>query len=228
GIGVWVLGGVLVLVGAFCFAELASTYPRSGGEYVYLTRAFGPLVGYLFAWAQLGIIRTGSIAAFAYVFANYAGRLWGLDSEWLIVIAALVIIALTSINILGVTLGTGTQNLLTVLKVIGLAGIVLAGFLWARTDQAPTTPGEQKGGWFAEAMILVLWTYAGWPEAAYVAAEVKNGRRNIPLALILGTAAVTLIYLIVNVAVLFGLGFQDARANSFAQDMLALTWGDSA
>src|SRR5262245_26753345 len=228
GLGVWALGGLLVLIGAFCFAELASTYPRSGGEYVYLTRAYGPLVGYLFAWAQLGIIRTGSIAALAYVFANYADRLWGLGSGGIILVAGLVIIGLTAINILGLTLGKGTQNLLTLLKVGGLGGIVVAGFLWGRQEQTPTLAGDIQEGWFAEAMILVLWTYAGWHEAAYIAAEVKNGRRNIPMALILGTAAVTLIYLLVNMAVLFGLGFQDARANSFAQDVLALTWGDSA
>src|SRR3989442_1765165 len=107
-LGVWALGGILAMIGAFCFAELASTYPRSGGEYVYLTRAFGPWVGYLFAWAQLGVIRTSYIAALGYVFANHAGQLWELNATAIILCAALTIAALTLINMLGVTVGTVT------------------------------------------------------------------------------------------------------------------------
>src|SRR5207237_7712223 len=109
-LGIWALGGVLALLGAFCFAELASTYPRSGGEYVYLTRAFGPLVGFLFAWAQLAVIRPGSIGALAYVVANYGAKLWDLGAGPTFLLAVGAVVGLTLVNILGVTLGKNTQN----------------------------------------------------------------------------------------------------------------------
>lgn len=227
-LGAWALGGVLALIGALCFAELASAYPRSGGEYVYLTRAFGPWLGYLFAWAQLGVIRTGNIALLGYFFATYADRLWDIEmGSWGIAnLAALSIVVLTLINVLGVTLGKGTQNVLTILKVLGLGAIVVAGLLLAQPRETDLLAGEAPAGWFAEVMILVLWTYSGWHEAAYIAAEVKDGRRNIPLALILGSALVTVIYLLVNLALLTGLGFQDARAETAVGDLLASAFGE--
>jgi amino acid transporter len=211
-LGVWALGGVLALIGALCFAELATAYPRSGGEYVYLTRAFGPYMGFSFAWAQLAIIRTGSIALFGYLFADYADRLWNLGPRWSLVFSAGSIIVLTWINILGVGLGTRTQNLLTFAKMAGLAAIVFVGFAWSTPRVSMSSHAvAAEPGWFATAMILVLWTYSGWHEAAYIVAEVKNPRRNLPLALILGTAAVTGVYLLVNGAVLVALGFEGAK-----------------
>jgi APA family basic amino acid/polyamine antiporter len=210
-VGVWALGGLLALVGALCFAELSSTYPRSGGEYVYLQRAYGPSVGFLFAWAQLAVIRPAGIAALAFIFASHADDLWGLEGQGAVLLAVLSIVALTVINIVGVSLGSGTQNILTLAKVLGLAAIVGAGWFWADPQPVPLEERATMPGWFAQAMIFVLWTYAGWHEAAYVASEVRDSRRNLPLALIAGTAAVTLIYLLVNAAVLIGLGYEVAR-----------------
>jgi APA family basic amino acid/polyamine antiporter len=206
---VWALGGLLALVGALCFAELASTYPRSGGEYVYLSRAFGPWMGFLYAWAQFTVIRPGNIALVAYVFSLYAFRLWGGGPNHPAVApaAALVVAALTVINILGVALGKGMQNLLTLAKVIGLAALVLAGFLWGKPSETVTGPLPERHSNFALAMILALWTYAGWHEGAYIAAEVKEPRRNVPLSLLLGTLTVTIMYLLVNAAFLVSLGF---------------------
>jgi amino acid transporter len=223
----WALGGLFALAGALCFAELASTYPRSGGEYVYLTRALGPATGFLFAWAQMTVIRTGSIAALAYIFAEQADSLWHLGPHTAALLAALSIAVLSLINILGVTLGTATQNLLTTAKVLGLVGIMLAGFVWGESGSSTATAVQGQDAWFASAMILVLWTYSGWHEAAYIAMEVRNRRRNLPLALILGAAAVTLIYLLVNAAFLRGLGFDAARASRILPaDVLALALGD--
>jgi amino acid transporter len=302
-LAIWVLGGAISLLGAFCFAELATTYPRSGGEYVYLTRAYGPWAGFLFAWAQLAVIRTGaSIAAMAFVFAEYAGKFAHAaedDRTLHISLAMLVIAALTGINILGVHFGKHTQNFLAALKVLGLAGVLLAGLWCARTWQADTevyhnTPvavveGQVVGvdgaglrlrdaagqvetvpvaadarvtidgadravadlqpgtnarvlipegsgaavrvrattgtplGALALALIAVLWTYAGWHEGAYVAAEVRNRRRNLPLALILGTGAVMVLYLLVNAAYLIGLGYETAADSPVvAADVLKL------
>jgi len=224
--GVWAVGGLFALTGAMCFAELASTYPRSGGEYVYLTRAFGPASGFLFAWSQLAVIRPGSITTFAYVFASYAGHLWQLSQPESALVAAAPIAVLSVINILGVRFGTRTQNVLTITKVLGLMGIVAAGFLWGEGEIGVGSAVSAAPGWFGMAMIFVLWTYSGWHEAAYIAMEVRNRRRNVPLALCLGTVAVTLIYLLVNAAILLGLGFEKARsAPALAAAVLALAPG---
>src|SRR5262249_20000436 len=132
-LAIWGFAGLLSLVGAFCFAELASTYPRSGGEYVYLTRAYGGWMGFLFAWGQLAVIRTaGSIAGLAYIFADYAGKLWPLDTAGKALLAALAIGVLSVVNVLGVRLGKRTQNALTLFKLAGLAVILLTALLWAR------------------------------------------------------------------------------------------------
>jgi len=225
-LGVWVLGGLLALLGAICFAELASTYPRSGGEYVYLTRAFGPMVGFMFAWAQLAVIRPTSIGALAYVVAEYGAKLWDLGGIQTFLLAVGSVLLLTVINILGVTLSKNTQNFLTLAKLAGLFLIVVVGFGWGHPPEiAARSVHQAKDGWFASAMILALWTYSGWNEAAYIVAEVKDGRRNIPLALILGTTAVMVIYLIVNAAFLFALGFERAQGDAVPAEVLSLAWG---
>lgn len=209
--GVWCLGGLLALVGALCFAELAGAYPHSGGEYVYLTRAFGPLFGFLFAWSQLAIIRPAGIAALAYIFANHAQLfLQDVVSVPALVLALGAVIVLSGINIVGVILGTNTQNFLTAAKIVGLAAIVVVGLFFSPLKIPEPADAPKNADWFGASMILVLWAYAGWHEAAYVAAEVKNTRRNLPLALILGTLAVTLIYVLVNGALLLALGFEGA------------------
>ena len=227
GLSVWVIGGLFALVGAFCFAELATAYPRSGGEYVYLTRAFGSLVGYLFAWAQLTVIRPGSIGALAYIFAFYAAGLLHLEGPNVILALSLAsIVVLTVINILGVVIGSTTQNILTFFKVLGLIALVVVGLGWGGDNLVVASPDAGLGGlgWFVEAMILVLWTYAGWHEAAYIVAEVKNNRRNIPLALIIGTLGVMAIYVLINLAYLAGLGLAGARSPTLAADVVSLAW----
>ena len=207
-----------------CFAELATAYPRSGGDYVYLTRAFGPMAGYLFAWAQLTVIRPGSIGAVAYVFALNASAILDLDGAGVFLLACLSIGVLTVINVLGVVLGAWTQNLLTVAKVLGLVVIVVVGFTCGSPEHLADNPAPSATSWFTPAMILVLWAYSGWQEAAYVVAEIKDCRRNIPRALLCGTAAVSVIYVLVNAAYLYGLGFAtiDAKRQPIAAEMLAL------
>lgn len=218
----WLLGGLLALAGAFCFAELASTYPRSGGEYVYLTRAFGPIVGYLFAWAQLAVIRPASMGAMAYVFAQFAASLWGFGTGGVLWVALAAVVLLTLVNILGVALGKNTQNFLTIAKVLGLVAVIVAGFGWGQGHSAgPVKAQNIEAGWFATAMIFVLWTYAGWNEAAYIASEIKQPQRNIPKALILGTTGVIAIYLLINLALWYALGAEGAGADFAVRDVMA-------
>jgi amino acid transporter len=228
GLGIWVLGGLLSLAGALCYAELASTYRYSGGDYVYLTRAFGPWMGFLFGWAQLVVVRGGNIGMMAYVFGDYAVGLFGLEPAATVIIAMLAVVGLTALNMLGVVFGKGTQNILTTAKVIGLGAIAVAGL--SQGHVAPlNTPSKEVGlGPFGLALLLVLFTYGGWNDAALVASEQRNPRRNIPLALILGTSAITLIYLLVNGAYLLLLGFEGAqKSNTIAADALEVAWQET-
>jgi len=226
---VWALGGLLSLVGACCYAELASTYPRSGGDYVYLTRAFAPLVGFLFGWAQLAVIMTGSIGMMAYVFADYGWALWGLSPGSTALLAASAVLLLTACNMAGVALGKKAQNALSLVKFLGLLAVIACGLLFARASVGATAPvpSSDKVS-LGLAMVLVLYTFGGWNDAAYVAAEVRDPRRNLPRALLLGTLAITLVYLLINLAFLVGLGFEGARqSRAIAVDLLRAAIGDS-
>jgi amino acid transporter len=214
GLGVWALGGLLSLIGALCYAELATTYPRTGGDYYFLSRAFGPWAGFLFGWAQLAVILTGSIGMMAYIFADYAARLWTFGPSPTFakfIYAVLSVGVLTLLNAMGMVLGKGAQNLLTVAKVLGIGAIVVAGFSAPQSNAFTSPTAVQSSGSFGLAMILVLYTYGGWNDAAFVAAEQRNQRRNIPLALILGTLSITAVYLLLNTAYMLALGFEGAR-----------------
>ncbi|MFZ1932637.1 MAG: APC family permease [Thermoguttaceae bacterium] len=235
-IGLWLLGGLLSLVGALCYAELATAYPREGGDYVYLTRAFGRSTGFLFAWCQLWIVRPGSIGVMAFAFAEYANQIWpqaeGEMAPWVLVAyAAASIIVLTGINILGVQEGKWTQNVLTTAKLVGLAAIVAVGFTHAPPEASPSAaaPSGFSLSDFGLAMIFVLFTYGGWNEMAFVSAEVREPRKNILRALLLGTLAVTVIYVLVNLAFVSALGLPNTGHTKVpAADVLRLGIGQWA
>jgi amino acid transporter len=233
----WAAAGVLSLVGALCYAELATTYPRTGGDIVYLSRAFGNWTGFLFGWVQLTVILTGSIGMMAFVFANYGIRLFGEAFGWELGVistftfAGGAILVLTITNILGVVFGKTVQNILTAAKVVGLAAIVVAGFAvptpeaWNQPGlsvpelQKLTFPGFAPS--LGVAMVLILYTYGGWNDAAFVAAEVKNGKKNITRALVLGILVITALYMLVNAAYINSLGFPQAQKSSqIAADVL--------
>lgn len=225
---IWLAGGLLALTGALCYAELATTYPRSGGDYVYLTRAYGRTMGFLFGWTQLVIVRPGDIALISFVFARYAEILYAPFEHVRLVYAALAVILLTAINILGVKQGKWTQNILTVIKSLGLMAIVAAAlFAPERTSTpAPVAPGELN---LNLAVILVLFTYGGWNEIAYVAAEVKRPERNILRGLVIGTVAVTVLYLLANWAFLHTLGYEGMTGSeAVAVDSLATVFPEAA
>lgn len=224
---VWLLGGVLSLIGACCYAELASAYPRSGGDYVYLSRAFAPWVGFLFGWAQLAMLMTGSIGMMAYVFSDYAVAGADLDPRLGAPLAAGAVAALTLMNLASVAVSKRAQNVLTSVKGVGLALVVLAGLLWARPDALTGVVRQQAAdGSFGLAMILVLYTYGGWNDAAFVAREVRDRRKNLPRALLLGTLLITLIYAAVNAAFVAALGYEQAAASeAIAAEVLSRPFG---
>lgn len=227
GLGLWIVGGGLSLVGALCYAELATTYPRLGGEYNYLTRAFGPAMGFLFGWSQLAIIQTGSIGALSYVFAEYAAIVFQLPASQVVWIALAAVIGLTGMNCLGIRFGKRTQNVLSAAKGLGLILLIAGGLSAAGSASLEVQKPTQQGGW-SLALILVLYAYGGWNDAAFVAADLRDRQRNIPRALILGTGVVMVCYLLLNAAYLATLGFEGLR-ESFqpASDAMKRVFGRS-
>jgi amino acid transporter len=211
--------GFLALIGGLCYAELGATYPRAGGDYYYLTRAFGRCVGFLFGWAQLSVILPASIGVMAFVFANLATEIrpfpdyleQGLSSEFYY--ASVAVLVITFLNLFGVTLGKTAQNILSVAKVVGLLAILGCGLLVMKPGASDwSLPLEVKDlGWGSLALILVLYAYGGWNDAAFVAAEVRDPHRNIPRALLYGIGIITLIYFFINLAYILGLGWDKVR-----------------
>jgi len=237
GMAAWLLGGVVSLIGALCYAELASAYRTAGGDYTYLTRAYGSKVGFVFAWAELSVIRTGgSVAFMAYIFAKYATEFYDLGPQSKLVYALLGIIVLTFINAIGVRPGRIVQNALTTANIVGLSSIAIIGLVWwllpaqlppAVQQAADNVPPNVELS-FALTMVLVFYAYGGWNEAAFIAAEVKNPKRNVRRALVLGTLLVTVIYLCVNLAYLGALGYDGVcKSKTIAADMFELPLGAS-
>jgi len=228
-LAIWLAGGLLALSGALCYAELATAYPREGGDYVYLSRAYGGWAGFQFGWSQLALIRPGDIALLAFVFASYAQTLYAPFENSKPYYAAAAIVVLTGINLLGVKQGKWTQNILTVVKALGLLAIVAAGLASPGPPPASGQPAPLTMDGLKLALILVLFTFGGWNEMAYVAAEVKRPRRNIARALVIGTVLVTALYVLVNGAFLRALGYQAmASSGAVAVDTMATAFPRAA
>jgi APA family basic amino acid/polyamine antiporter len=225
----WLAGGFMALMGALCYAELATTYPRQGGDYVYLTRAYGRWPGYMFGWSQLAIVRPGDIALMAFIFAQYAQTLYAPLPHSSLVYAAAAVVVLSVINILGVKAGKWTQNLLTVTKIAGLVAISVVGLTAPSPAPLPPAPESFTWGGLQLAFILVLYTFGGWNEMAYVAAEIKRPEQNIVRGLVLGTGAVTVLYLLINGAFLSALGLTGmANSKAVAVAMMGIEFPQAA
>ncbi len=229
---VWIAGGIFSIIGALCYAELATAFPSAGGEYHFLQRAFGRSLAFLYGWARMTVIVAGSIAVFAYLFGDYLSRVINLGAYSPAIWAALVVVALTWVNYRGIREGKATQNLFTVLEVGGLLLIVAAGVFFAAPPAAavPAAAGAGQpwymGAGIGSAMIFVLFTYGGWNDAAYISAEVRDRERNMARALLIAISLVALLYVLVNFAYLKGLGYdQMARSNAVAADLLKAVWG---
>lgn len=200
----WLLGGVVSVIGALCYAELATAYPHAGGDYHYFTRAFGRDIAFLFAWARLVVMQTGSIALLAFAFGDYASELFSLGGPWsAAVYAALAVSALTILNVIGVQQSKGTQKVLVAIKILGLTVVFIVGIVLGTPSSAPASSSTPA---FGLAMILVLLTYGGWNEAAYISAEVREGHRNMSRALLWSIGTITAIYLLINFTYVRGLG----------------------
>jgi len=228
----WIAGGFFCLCGALCYAELATAYPRIGGEYVYITKAFGRMTGFGFVWARATVIQTGSIAMLAYVFGNYASNELNLGQYGPMIMAIVATAVLTIINVIGLRPEKWIINALTIAKVVGVLAIAAIGLTAspnvaaASATTAPASTGNP--GAIGLAMVFVLLTYGGWNEAAYIAGELKGKRRNMLWVLVGSIVLITVIYLLINLAYLRMLGFEGMRhSESLATDAIRNALGGS-
>lgn len=227
----WVVGGVVALIGALCFAELGQRRPKAGGGYVYLRETWGPLPAFLYGWTLVLVIATGAIAAVAVTFADYALALFGAPGGLTVPVAVGAIVLLAGINYVGVRPAAITQNVFTLLKLFALAVLIAAGlFLASNGPTFPPSNGptgrEAVGLWgvvgaVGTALVPILFTYGGWQQTNFIAEEIVDPERNLPRALVLGVAIVVLVYLLANVAYLRVLGADGlARSTAPAADVM--------
>ena len=229
----WAFGAFVGVIGALCYAELGARRPQAGGTYVYLREAFGPLVAFLFGWTMLLINYSGSIAAVAVVFATYACRAIGLADVVIKPLAVGAIVLLTGINYTGIKSGAIVQNVLTMLKLVAIVAVIVAGLVIAApalpTAVAAPPPPNDGGFWrFGAILMPVLFAYGGWAYANNIAGEIREPQRNIPRALILGMLLVAACYLLANLAYLHVLGHDGLAANSApAAAVMQSAFGDT-
>ncbi|MGH7024779.1 MAG: APC family permease [Caulobacteraceae bacterium] len=226
----WAVGGVVALLGAFVYAELAARLPATGGEYQYLRTAYGPLAAFLFGWTTLLVVHAGGLAAVTIVLAKNVGVLTGgrVADPWTVVVTLAV---LAGVNCLGVKSGDKTQGVLGVLKVAAIVAIVVAGLAIAPRIAHSRPALAAAGGSnlvksFGAALVPVLFSYGGWQTANYVAGEVKQSSRSLAVALVVGVIAVIVLYILVNVACLRALGVSELGATlTPASDVLGRAFG---
>jgi amino acid transporter len=228
---IWVAGALISLMGALCYAELATTYPHAGGDYHFLTRAYGKNVSFLYGWAKAMVINTGSIALLAFVFGDYMTKVLPLGANSTIYWAALIVITLTLINLIGIHASASIQTLLTILEVCGLAAIIVAGFgmfgnLLPAVDNPSMFSSNPQLGMLGLGMVFVLLTFGGWNESAYISAELKGTSKTIVTVIVASLAVITVIYLLVNIALINGLGLKALASSKAAPaDLLGLAFG---
>jgi APA family basic amino acid/polyamine antiporter len=229
---VWVVGGIVSLLGAVSIAELAAAMPRAGGAFVYLSEAYGPVWGYLYGWANGTVVNPASIAAIAVGFAGYLGFFFPLSGAGIKAVAIASILGLTLLNAIGVRAGALTQNVLTTLKIGILIALIVIGFALPGGSSANLQPWWPEGSWssligpLGIAMVAVLWAYDGWIETTYVAGEVTEPGRNLPRAIIYSTVIAVALYVLVTVSFTYVLSSARVAGSSLvASDAAQVTLG---
>ena len=224
----WMVGALISIAGALCYAELCTAYPNAGGDYHFLHRAFGRNISFIYGWSRATIINPGSIALLAFVFGDYMSTLVNLGAYSSAIWALLIVVILTVVNLAGIHASSRMQTWLTLTEIVGLLAVVAAGF-WV---DAPASGTLQ---WFAQApapaqwglcLVFVLLTFGGWNEAAYISAELKGGPRTMVWVILASMLTLTVIYLLVNTALLLGLGLSGlSQSKTAAGDLLGLAFG---
>jgi amino acid transporter len=222
----WLLGGVVSLCGALVYAELAARHPETGGEYAFLQRGLGRGAAFVFAWSRMTVIQTGAIAAVAFAFGDYASEILRLGEKSSAVWAAVAVVAFTLLNFAGTLQSKTLQKVMEVVLIAALVLLALAALTAGGTPK-PAAPAAGAHLSFGLAMIFVLFTYGGWNEAAYLAGEVRDARRNMVRILVWGIVAVTALYLLVNLGYLAALGLGGMRdSKAVAVDAIRLVAGE--
>lgn len=202
----WVLGGVIALFGALTIAELAGALPRSGGVFAYILEAFGPLPAFLFGWSELAVIRASALGAIATIIAEYLGYFIPLTPMQVRLVAAAAVVVVGVLNYLGVSRAAVVMNLITVTKYGALAALGLLAFGAGNGSWEHFTPAWSGGlnlSLMGTALIAIMWTYDGWADLSFMGGEVKNPGRTLPMALIIGTFSILVIYLLLNLAYIY-------------------------
>ncbi|MFC1640076.1 APC family permease [Gemmatimonadota bacterium] len=224
---VWALGGVIALAGALTFAELGSMFPQPGGVYVYLKEGYGDLFGFLYGWAYLLVITSGANAALTIAFATYLAFIVPMNQQGITTVALLALALVTVVNIVRVKAAEVFSNVFTGLKLIGIVGLIVVGFMFgsASTMGLPVedlVPAGSLTGAFGLALIGVLWSYGGWQHASFLAGEAIDAKRTIPRAMIIGAIVVGAVYLLINVAYMLLLPVSEiAESGSVAADAVS-------
>jgi APA family basic amino acid/polyamine antiporter len=204
-LAVWAVGGLITLTGALTFGELGAIFPRAGGIYVFLKEAYGGWAGFLYGWAYLLIITSGSIAVLALAFTYYLSYFFPMTDSWKIILSISVIVLLTTINVLRAKFGEIFSVIFTGLKIAGILIIIICGLLLGNTSlsfgaEAVSHSGQATLANFGVALVGVLFSYGGWQHASFLAAETRNPSRNVPIAMVTGALIVITVYILVNIS----------------------------
>ncbi|GBF57872.1 serine/threonine exchanger SteT [Candidatus Phycosocius bacilliformis] len=230
--GVWLVGGLISLIGALCYSELATAYPSAGGDYHFLTKAYGREFGFAFAWARFSVINTGSIALLGFVIGDYLNLVWDLGPHGPALYALISVVVMTLFNLRGTSGGATADYAITSLEVLGLLALTAASAWLIMSGTPPLTSGAGAApspAGVGYALVFVLLAFGGWSEMATLSAEVKNPRRGMLQALVGAVVIITLLYLLANWALIRGLGVEGlAQSKAPAADLMARAFGPHA
>jgi APA family basic amino acid/polyamine antiporter len=224
----WLIGGMIALLGAFVYAELAALRPRLGGQYAYLRDAYHPIVAFLYGWTLLLVVQTGGMAGAAIIFGRYFCELFGLSIPEQ-VIATLALAILTAVNCLGVRAGSNVQSALMLIKLMAIALLIGVGCLGPVKNPAGVELPAASGGFagLARAMVPVLFAYGGWQTASFISGEMRNPRRDLPRGLLIGVIGVIVCYVLVSYSCVRVLGVTDlAHTNIPASEVMRYALGE--
>lgn len=232
---VWMIGGVIAFLGGLCFAELGAMFPQSGGQVVYLERAFSPWLGFLFGWTLFSTIQTGAIAAVSYTCARFTSRFIPMSDMGVGLLAAGIIWFLSFVNFLGIRPGSVVQNVFTTLKILALVALIGVGIFWFKAPHFSPGPLFPEGlnlkilSAMGLALMPALFSYGGWQNLNFVGGEVKNPSRTMPLAIISAVSLVVAVYILSNVvyvkALPLGAISRSTKLASDAFEAMVGPWG---